>query len=101
MRFPDATAIAARAPLVPREIDVPHETLVDGLDRAAASWPGHIAIDFMGATTTYARLAADVARAAGLLYDRGVRKGDRVAIALPNCTTHIVTFNAVLRLGAI
>lgn len=97
----DAQWDAARAPFVPREIDVPHETLVDGLDRAAASWPAHIAIDFMGATTTYSRLAADVARAAGLLYDRGVRKGDRVAIALPNCTTHIVTFNAVLRLGAI
>ncbi|NTV38741.1 MAG: AMP-binding protein, partial [Demequinaceae bacterium] len=92
---------AARAPAVPREIDIPHETLVDGLDRAAELWPDHLAIDFMGATTTYAQLAADVARAAGLLHDRGVRKGDRVAIALPNCTTHIVTFNAVLRLGAI
>ncbi|NYI40581.1 AMP-binding protein [Demequina lutea] len=92
---------AARAPSVPREVDIPYETLVDGLDRAAASWPDHIAIDFLGATTTYAQLAADVARAAGLLHERGVRKGDRVAIALPNCTTHIVTFNAVLRLGAI
>jgi len=91
----------ARGPSVPREVDIPHETLVEGLDRAAASWPDHIAIDFLGATTTYAQLAADVSRAAGLLRDRGVRKGDRVAIALPNCTTHIVTFNAVLRLGAI
>ncbi len=92
---------AARGPSVPREVDIPHETLVDGLDRAAASWPNHIAIDFMGATTTYAQLATEVSRAAGLLHDRGVRKGDRVAISLPNCTTHIVTFNAVLRLGAI
>jgi long-chain acyl-CoA synthetase len=91
----------ARAASVPREVEIPHETLVDGLDRAAASWPKHVAIDFMGATTTYARLASEVARAAGLLYERGVRKGDRVAIALPNCTTHIVTFNAVLKLGAI
>ena len=92
---------AARAPSVPREVEIPHETLVEGLDRAASSWPDHIAIEFMGATTTYAQLARDVALAAGLLHERGVRKGDRVAIALPNCTTHIVTFNAVLRLGAI
>lgn len=91
----------ARAPLVPREVDIPRETLVDGLGRAAASWPDRVAIDFMGATTTYAQLETDVSRAAGLLRDRGVRKGDRVAIALPNCTTHIVTFNAVLRLGAV
>ncbi len=92
---------AARPSSVPRDIEVPHESLVEGLDRAAASWPDHIAIDFLGATTTYAQLAKDVSRAAGFLYERGVRKGDRVAIALPNCTTHIVTFNAVLRLGAI
>lgn len=92
---------AARAPSVPREVEIPNETLVDGLDRAAASWPDHVAIDFLGATTTFAQLASKVSRAAGLLHDRGVRKGDRVAIALPNCTTHIVTFNAVLRLGAI
>ncbi len=92
---------AARGPSVPREVDIPHETLLDGLDRAAASWPDHIAIDFMGATATYAQLAVEVSRAASLLHGRGVRKGDRVAIALPNCTTHIVTFNAVLRLGAI
>ena len=92
---------SARASSVPREVEIPHETLVDGLDHAAESWPDHIAIDFMGATTTYAELANEVSRAAGLLHDRGVRKGDRVAISLPNCTTHIVTFNAVLRLGAI
>ncbi len=92
---------AARAPYCPRDIEIPHETLVDGLDRAAATWPDHIAIDFLGATTTYGQLANDVACAAGFLRERGVRKGDRVAIALPNCTTHIVTFNAVLRLGAI
>lgn len=92
---------AARAPSVPREVDIPHETLVDGLDRAAEQWPDRIAVDFLGATRTYSQLAQDVALAAGLLHDRGVRKGDRVAIALPNCTTHIVTFNAVLRLGAV
>lgn len=91
----------ARGTSVPREVDIPDETLVDGLDRAVTLWPDHIAIDFLGKTTTYAQLAVEVSRAAGLLHDRGVRKGDRVAISLPNCTTHIVTFNAVLRLGAI
>src|SRR5660397_54730 len=92
---------AARQATVPREVDVPHETLEVALERAAELWPDQIAIDFLGATTTYAQLASKVSRAASLLRERGVRKGDRVAIALPNCTTHIVTFNAVLRLGAI
>ena len=30
-----------------------------------------------------------------------MKRGDRVAIALPNCTTHVVAFYAVLRLGAV
>lgn len=73
----------------------------DQLRDAAYRWPDRIAVDFLGATRTYAELAADVARAAQGLLDLGVRPGDRVAIALPNCTTHVVAFYAVLRIGAI
>ena len=92
---------AARPPSVPREIEVPHETLSDGLDRAAISWPHRVAVDFMGATTTYEQLSNSVSSAAGLLHEMGIRKGDRVAIALPNCTSHVVAFYATLRLGAV
>jgi len=92
---------AARQATVPREIDVPHETLEVALERAAATWPDRVAVDFLGAETTYAELAQQASVAAAVLRDRGVRKGDRVAIALPNCTTHAALFYAVLRLGAI
>jgi long-chain acyl-CoA synthetase len=89
------------APGVPPVVDVPDEPLVDALDRSAASWPDRVAVDFLGAATTYAELADAVARGATVLRDLGVRAGDRVAIALPNCTSHVVAFYAALRLGAV
>lgn len=89
------------APGVPAEVAVPDESLLAALDRAAETWPERVAVDFMGAATTYAELAAAVSRGATVLRDLGVGAGDRVAIALPNCTSHMVAFYAALRLGAV
>lgn len=89
------------APGVPPVVDVPDEPLLAALDRAAATWPDRVAVDFMGAPTTYAELADAVARGASVLRDLGVQAGDRVAIALPNCTSHMIAFYAALRLGAV
>ena len=89
------------APGVPADVEIPDEPVTAALTAAAGRWPGRVAVDFFGATTTYARLAADVERAAGALHDLGVRRGDRVALVLPNGTAHVVAFYAVLRLGAV
>lgn len=80
---------------------IPDEPLTSALARSATSYPDRIAIDFLGATTSYAELAGEVAQAAGALLELGVQPGDRVAIALPNCTQHLVAFYAVLRIGAV
>jgi long-chain acyl-CoA synthetase len=55
----------------------------------------------MGVSTTYTELIDQIERAITILTSHGVTKGDRVALALPNCTTHVVAFYAVLRIGAI
>lgn len=93
--------LSSYAPGVPAEVDVPDEALGDGVQRTARDQPGHLAVDFMGRTTTYGELADQIARGAEALRRLGVGPGDRVALALPNCTSHIVAFYAVLRLGAI
>ncbi|MCL2455251.1 MAG: AMP-binding protein [Micrococcales bacterium] len=85
----------------PAEIVVPDEPLTAVLERAVREHPGNLAIDFMGAKTTYAELAAQIAQAAGALHRLGVRAGDRVALVMPNCTSHVVAFWAALRLGAV
>ena len=97
----DRPWFASYAPGVPRDVEVPDEPLTASLDRAARRFPDRVAVDFLGRTTTYAELADQVARAAQALHGIGVRHGDRVAIAVPNCTSHVVAFLAVLRLGAV
>ena len=88
-------------PGVPADASIPDGSLIDILTTAAELDPGRIAIDFMGATTTYAQLQQQVLRAAEALRRHGVAAGDRVAIVLPNCPQHVVAFYAVLRLGAV
>ena len=97
----DRPWLAQYAPAVPEEIDVPADTLCDLLDDAVSRFADHEALDFFGATTTYADLGEAVASAAEVLRRRGVVAGDRVALVLPNCPQHVVAFYAVLRLGAI
>jgi len=86
---------------VPAEIEVPDRPVPTLLTDAARRYGDRVALDFLGAETTYRELADQVERAAGMLRAAGVRPGDRVALVLPNCPQHVVAFYAVLRLGAV
>ncbi len=89
------------APGVPHEIDDQTGSLADLIAASVAQYPNNVALEFFGATTTYAKLGDDIERAAEGLRALGVRKGDPVALILPNCPQHVVAFYAILRLGAI
>ncbi|GAA1624008.1 AMP-binding protein [Georgenia ruanii] len=98
---PGSPARAHYAPGVPAEIVVPDHGVDGLLTEAAGRFGDRVALDFLGAVTTYAALEEQVDRAAGLLAAAGVRAGDRVALVLPNCPQHVVAFYAALRLGAV
>lgn len=89
------------APGVPMEIDPITETVDTILPTTASVFPSHVALEFLGRTITYGELEHQTRKAAGALYRAGVRKGDVVAVILPNCPQHVVAFYAVLSLGAI
>ena len=93
--------LASYADGVPATIDPPTQTLVDMLDVSVRRHRRRVALEFFGAETTYAELGDQVARAANALRKLGVRRGDRVALVLPNCPQHVVAFYAILRIGAI
>lgn len=93
--------IASYAPGVPADVDLPTGSLSHLIDESVSTYPNHVALEFFGATTTYAELGDQIARAAEGLRKQGVRKGDRVALVLPNCPQHVVAFYAALRLGAV
>jgi len=86
---------------VPSEIELPTGSLFDLVEASVSEFGDNIALEFFGATTTYAELGEQILRAAEGLRLLGVQKGDTVALILPNCPQHVVAFYAVLRLGAI
>ena len=59
------------------------------------------AMTFYGTAFDFARLEALAEKMAASLAARGVKKGDRVALMLPNCPQYVASFFATVRLGAI
>jgi len=92
---------ASYAEGVPEDLAPVSGSLMDLVADSARDFPDAPALQFFGRETTYAQLSAAIERAAAGLRAQGVRKGDPVAIILPNCSQHIIAFYAVLRLGAI
>ena len=80
---------------------LPEESLVDMVEKSVRDYRSKTALEFFGATTSYKELGDQILRAAAGLAKLGVRKGDRVALVLPNSPQHVVAFYAVLRLGAV
>ena len=89
------------SPGVAVDVHLPETSLSHLIDDAVREVPHKVALEFFGATTTYAELGSQIDRAAEGLRLAGVQAGDRVALILPNCPQHIVAFYAILRLGAI
>lgn len=98
---PDRPWLASYAPGVPADVPEPDEVVTATFERVVREHGRRVATDVLGRATTYAELGRRVAAAAGALHTAGVRPGDRVALVLPNCATHVVAFYAVLRLGAV
>ncbi|WP_194814619.1 class I adenylate-forming enzyme family protein [Nocardia sp. XZ_19_385] len=63
--------------------------------------PGREALVFGDIRRTYAELDAEVDRVAGVLAERGITKGDRVALMATNSDRFVIAFYAAHRLGAI
>jgi len=76
-------------------------TIGDLLWRSAARFPNKTAIVYGQLRQTYAELDKVVNRTANALIERGVRKGDRVALLSHNNHGFVVANFALARLGAI
>ena len=55
----------------------------------------------IGGSLTYSELLNHVEHFANALYQLGVRKGDRIALMLPNTLHYVIAFFAAMRIGAI
>lgn len=87
---------------VPRSLEpYPDLTLLDYLRQNAASAPDSPALFFKGARITYSELERWSDRFASSLIRFGVGRGDRVAIALPNCPQFMIAELGTWKAGAI
>jgi long-chain acyl-CoA synthetase len=79
----------------------PNKTLIDYLDQLAQTHTAHAALLFKGTTVTYGQLSAESTAFAAALWELGVRKGDRVALMLPNCPQFFVAEFGAWKVGAV
>lgn len=79
----------------------PNRTLLDYVDDQARTRPDAPALLFKGATVTWARLQAESDCFAAALARLGMKRGDRIALLLPNCPQFFVAELAAWKLGAI
>ncbi len=71
-------------------------------DNACLKLPNAPACTYAGRTCSFAQMDTFIAGLAGRLRDEaGVERGDRVAIAMPNCGAYLTAYWAALRLGAV
>jgi long-chain acyl-CoA synthetase len=75
--------------------------LIERIGRFAAQNPDRVALTFNQQGYPYAALWEAAARLRGGLAARGLVKGDRVAILLPNCPHFVIAHLAVLGLGCV
>jgi long-chain acyl-CoA synthetase len=79
----------------------PKITLPQLLVQTAAKSPGHTALIYFGAKISYRQLQDQVNRLAAGLQATGVKKGDRVALLMPNCPQFVIGYFGAMRAGAI
>lgn len=85
----------------PKTLAYPDVPVYDILDQTAARVPNRIALIFRGMELTYKEFKELTERFATALHQLGVRKGDRVAVHLPNCPQFAIAYYGILRIGAI
>ncbi|MFW6081119.1 MAG: long-chain-fatty-acid--CoA ligase [Desulfosalsimonas sp.] len=82
----------------PAEYEKPLFTV---LDEAARDYPGNTYTIFNDATRTFTQVKDTADRVANFLVSSGIKKGDRVAIFLPNVPHYPEIFFGILKAGAI
>ncbi len=99
-------------PGVRANLEYPPVPMHQFLENSAAQYPDRPATIFgnvvhqlggalMDAKLTYRQLNEQVNRLANALMAMGVKKGDRVALYLPNCPPYVIGYYAILKIGAI
>ena len=86
---------------VPTHIDYPEINLYEFLDNSAKDFSSRTAIWFMKSKINYKKLKDIADRLATALVNLGLKKGDVVAIMIPNFPQFIMSYYGILKAGGI
>ncbi len=86
---------------VPAHLDYFEGSMFEKVQSIAEKYPNHVAFDFMGKRTTYRNFIVKVETCAKALRTIGIREGDSVTIAMPNCPQALYIFYAINLVGGI
>ena len=85
----------------PHELSLPPETLMTMFSRSAQRFARRPALYFFGKTLSYRDCLSLIERFACGLSALGIRKGDRVALCLPNAPQAVIAYFGIIRAGGI
>jgi long-chain acyl-CoA synthetase len=88
-------------PEVPLHLTYPHIPLYYLLDETAAKHPANVCTNFFGRRLNYQQIKGLSDRFAESMRSLGIRKGDRVALLLPNSPQFLVAYYGLLKAGAV
>jgi long-chain acyl-CoA synthetase len=88
-------------PAVPREVTFEEKTMPEFLSRTSERFSKRDALIYLGKKISYAELNVLANRFANALKAMGVRRGDRVALLLPNVPQIVIAYFGIWRAGAV
>ena len=82
------------------KIDYPDLSIYELIEKTAEAYPYNFAYEYYGNKVTYRDFIVKIKKTASALLELGVQKGDRVTICMPNTPVAIITFYAIIMIGA-
>jgi len=86
---------------VKAQLSIPEIGLLEMFKQTVEKFPERTALIFAGHTWTYRQMDAVVERLARAFAKNGLTAGDRISIYMPNSANWVISFFAIMRLGAV
>jgi long-chain acyl-CoA synthetase len=82
------------------EVAIPEISLPQFMEEAMKGHKNHVALLYQGREIKYGELLKAIELASSILFKLGVRKGETVALFLPNCPNFVSCYYGALKVGA-
>jgi len=88
-------------PKIPHEIEIPDKDLATVFFENAEENADKPFLIFEHKIKTYKQTSKEVTKLANSLLELGIKKGDRIALLMPNCPQFIVSYLSILSIGGV